>query len=131
MIRVVRKPVMGVCDHVRHYSRCATTEDKGLKFQIFEVEVLYYLCGENKGPDQLRISGSLFSQMQKAYSLMMRLICQFVLPLPILQCFTVVKFITSVGKKRVNFSDVSITVMKNKSKAITISLYLNVLAFIC
>ena len=27
---------------------------RGLKFQIWEVEGLYYLCIENKGPDQLR-----------------------------------------------------------------------------
>ena len=27
---------------------------RGLKFQIYEVEGLYYLCSENKGTDQLR-----------------------------------------------------------------------------
>ena len=27
---------------------------RGLKFQIYEVEGLYYLCRENKGADQLR-----------------------------------------------------------------------------
>ena len=28
----------------------------GLKFGIFEVEGLYYLCSENKGTDQLKFS---------------------------------------------------------------------------
>ena len=27
---------------------------RGLKFQIQKVEILHYLCSENKGPDQLR-----------------------------------------------------------------------------
>ena len=27
---------------------------RGLKFRIYEVEALYYLCSENKGTDQLR-----------------------------------------------------------------------------
>ena len=27
---------------------------RGLKFRILQVEGLYYLCGENKGADQLR-----------------------------------------------------------------------------
>ena len=27
---------------------------RGLKFRIYEVEGLYYLCSENKGADQLR-----------------------------------------------------------------------------
>ena len=27
---------------------------RGLKFRIYEVEVLYYPCSENKGADQLR-----------------------------------------------------------------------------
>ena len=27
---------------------------RGLKFQIWKVEELYYLCSENKGADQLR-----------------------------------------------------------------------------
>ena len=27
---------------------------RGLKFRIYEVEGLYYLCSENKGTDQLR-----------------------------------------------------------------------------
>ena len=27
---------------------------RGLKFRVFEVEGLYYLCSENKGADQLR-----------------------------------------------------------------------------
>ena len=30
---------------------------RGLKFRILKVEGLYYLCGENKGPDQLRGCG--------------------------------------------------------------------------
>ena len=27
---------------------------RGLKFHIYKVEALYYLCSENKGTDQLR-----------------------------------------------------------------------------
>ena len=52
MSLVVRKPVFGVSDQVRHKPGCTTTED-GLKFRIKEVEGLYYLCSENIGADQL------------------------------------------------------------------------------
>ena len=40
----MRKPVFGVSDQVLHTNRA----------ESLEVEGLYYLCSENKGPDQLR-----------------------------------------------------------------------------
>ena len=54
MSRVMRKPVLGVSDHVLH--KRAVQPQKmagGLKFCILEVEGLYYLYSENKGADQL------------------------------------------------------------------------------
>ena len=41
---------------VQHKPGCTTTkiDGRGLKFQILEVEGLYYPCSENKGADQLR-----------------------------------------------------------------------------
>ena len=48
---------------------------RGLKFRIWKVEGLFYLCSENKGADQLRGSALLFSHMQNVGFLMMRLIC--------------------------------------------------------
>ena len=51
----------------------------GLNFQIKEVEGLYYICGENKGADQLRSYCTadlhLCFCMQKTGFLMTRLIC--------------------------------------------------------
>ena len=47
----MRKPFFGVSDQVRHKQGCKGT---GWKFQIEEVEELYYLCSENKGADQCR-----------------------------------------------------------------------------
>ena len=53
MSLVVRKPVVGVSDQVRHavqpqmMARCLT-------FRIYIVEEFYYPCSENKGADQLR-----------------------------------------------------------------------------
>ena len=51
----MRKPVFGFT------TRCGTNRAarpqkiaRGLKFPIEKVEGLYYLCGENKGADQLR-----------------------------------------------------------------------------
>ena len=35
---------------------------RGLKFRIWEVDELYYLCRENKDADQLRNAKSRFSQ---------------------------------------------------------------------
>ena len=52
MSLVVRNPVFGVSDQAPHKPGCTTTQD-GLKFRIYEVEGLYYLCSENKGADQL------------------------------------------------------------------------------
>ena len=50
---------------------------RGLNFWIKEVEVLYYLCGENIGADQLAAqlicTFVLFSHMQNSGFLMMRL----------------------------------------------------------
>ena len=46
----MRKPVFGVSDHIQHKSGCATTDTaRGLKFRIYAVEGLYYLCSEKKG----------------------------------------------------------------------------------
>ena len=53
---------------------------RGLKFWIYVVEGLYYLCSENKGADQLRgyreadLRPCFFLQMQKSGFLMTRLI---------------------------------------------------------
>ena len=55
MSRVVRKSVFRVSD--QSDTNRATRPHKmvrGLKFRMKEVEGLYYLCGENKGADQLR-----------------------------------------------------------------------------
>ena len=51
MSLVVRKPVFGISDQVRHKPQKMA---RGLKFRIKEVEGLCYPCGENKGADQLR-----------------------------------------------------------------------------
>ena len=51
---VVRKPVFGVFDQVRHKPGCALNMARGLKFRIQKVDGLYYPCSENKGADQLR-----------------------------------------------------------------------------
>ena len=50
---VVRKPVFGVSDLIRHKPDCTTTHTMArcLKFRIYEVEGLYYLSCENKGAD--------------------------------------------------------------------------------
>ena len=52
---VVRKPVFGVSDQVRHKPGCTITE-YGKRFEISDLveEVLYYPGRENKGADQLR-----------------------------------------------------------------------------
>ena len=47
----MRKHVFGVSDTNRAVHPQNMT--RGLKFQIKEVERLYYLCSENKGSDQL------------------------------------------------------------------------------
>ena len=55
MSLVLRKPVFGV--PTRSDTNRAVQSQKmprGLKFRIYEVEGLYYLCSENKGADQLR-----------------------------------------------------------------------------
>ena len=51
----------------------------GLKFRIYEVKGLYYVCSENKGADQLRCYHAAdlhlcFSHMQKEGFLMTQLI---------------------------------------------------------
>ena len=54
MSLVMRKPVFGV--PTRSHTNQAVQPHKmarGLKFRIFEVDRLYYLCSENKGADQL------------------------------------------------------------------------------
>ena len=53
MSLVVRKPVFGGPDQVPHKPQSHKMA-RGLKFRIYEVEGLYYLCSENKGADQLR-----------------------------------------------------------------------------
>ena len=54
---------------------------RGLKFQNYKEEGLYYLCSENKGADQLRgnCKADLFSHMQNIGYLVTRLILNFVL----------------------------------------------------
>ena len=55
MSLVLRKPVFGVSDQVRHKPGCTATEDGySLEISDLDVEGLYYLCSENKGADQLR-----------------------------------------------------------------------------
>ena len=56
MSLVVRKPVFGVFDQVRHKLGLTATED-GQRLEISDmvvVEGLYYPYSENKGADQLR-----------------------------------------------------------------------------
>ena len=55
MCRDARKPAWGLT--TRSDTNRAVQPQKmvrGLKFRIYEVEELYYLCSENKGTDQLR-----------------------------------------------------------------------------
>ena len=40
---------------------------RGLKFRIYEVEGLYYLCSENKGADQLRGWASLWENRSSGF----------------------------------------------------------------
>ena len=56
MSLVVRKPVFGVSDWSDTNRAVQSLKmARGFKFLcIYEVEVLYYLCSENKGADQLR-----------------------------------------------------------------------------
>ena len=66
----------------QNYKLCYTT--RGLKFQIWEIEGLNYLCREKKGSDQLNgycAAGQslLFSHMQKAGFLMTGLILRDIL----------------------------------------------------
>ena len=53
----MRKQVFGVSDQIHHKPGCTATED-GKRLEISDLEsigiVLYYLCSENKGADQLR-----------------------------------------------------------------------------
>ena len=51
---VTRKPVFGVCNQVKLKPACAATEaSRGLKFQMWKLEVLYYLGSEKLGADQI------------------------------------------------------------------------------
>ena len=51
---IMRKPVFGVSNQVRHKSGCTAIED-GLRLEILDLERrIYYLCSENKGADQLQ-----------------------------------------------------------------------------
>ena len=52
MSLVVSRPVFGVSD--TNWAVLSQNMARGLKFHIYEVEGLYYLCSENKGADQLR-----------------------------------------------------------------------------
>ena len=57
MSLVVRKPVIGCSDLVRHKLSCAMqllNKARDLKFRIYEVEGFYYIYSENKDADQLR-----------------------------------------------------------------------------
>ena len=53
---IARKPAFGVSDQVRHKQGCTITEDgSSLEISDFGSKgILYYLCSENKGADQLR-----------------------------------------------------------------------------
>ena len=56
MSLVVRKPVLGVSDQVRHTPGCRATED-GKKLEISDLGrrgIVLYPYSENKGADQLR-----------------------------------------------------------------------------
>ena len=56
MGHIKRKPVFGVSNQVQHKPSCSNhrrCHRRGLKFQIEEVEGLYYLCSQNKGADKL------------------------------------------------------------------------------
>ena len=55
MSLVLSKPVFGVSEQVRHKPAVQSQKmSRCLRFQIKEVEGLYYPCSENKGADQLR-----------------------------------------------------------------------------
>ena len=65
----MRKPTFGVS--VRSDTKWAVQSQKmarGLKFQILEVERLYYLCSENKGTDQLCDTAQLICAFGFAYA---------------------------------------------------------------
>ena len=73
----MRKPVLGF--PTRSDTNWAVQRQKiarSLKFRIYAEEGFYYLCSKNKSADQLlhSLAVSLFSHMQKATFLMMRLI---------------------------------------------------------
>ena len=68
MSQVVRKPVFGVATN---RTVQPLKMSRGLKFRIYEVEELYYLCSENKGADQLRD--------YSCAAVIAQLICDFVL----------------------------------------------------
>ena len=56
----MRKPVFGVSYQVRHKPAVQPKKKaRGLKFEIKEEEGLHYLCSENKGADQLRVTMQL------------------------------------------------------------------------
>ena len=53
-IHISIKPVLGVSDQVQH--KLAVQPQKmarGLKFLIYKLEEMYFLCSKNKGADQL------------------------------------------------------------------------------
>ena len=65
----MRKPVFGVSDQVRHKPGCTATEDGWrLEISILKVEGLYFLCGENKGADQLAVTAQLICVFVFAYA---------------------------------------------------------------
>ena len=54
MIRIMKKPVLGILDRVQHKAGLKATKDpRGLKFRLEDEEGFYYLCNEIKGTDQL------------------------------------------------------------------------------
>ena len=59
---VTSKPVVMGWDQVRHKPDCTTQKmARGLKFQIFEIEGLYCLCGKSKDADRFsRHTAELF-----------------------------------------------------------------------
>ena len=75
MSLVVRKPVFGVSDQVRHEPGCTTTEDgKRLEISDLGSRGLYYPSSENKGADREAVLRLCFRICKKAGFLTARLI---------------------------------------------------------
>ena len=66
---VVRKQVIGVSDQVPHKRAIQPHKmARGLKFCIYKVEGLYYLCRENKGADQLHTCDTFLNQNREIWN---------------------------------------------------------------